>query len=96
MAAKSRKKKQQCVYCGSEDPLTVDHVVPISRWREFGVPRRVLDNKSNRVLACRRCNNEKGNMSPQEWFARHPEYRERFIREAKYLSDPVKRIAGIL
>jgi len=96
MATKSRKKKQRCVYCGSEGPLTVDHVVPISRWREFGVQRRVLDNKSNRVLACRRCNAEKGNMSPKEWLARHPEYRERFIREAKYLSDPVKRIAGIL
>jgi hypothetical protein len=29
----------------------------------------VLDNKSNKVLACLHCNAEKGSMSPQEWFA---------------------------
>lgn len=75
--------------------MTIDHVVPISRWREFGVKRRVLDNKSNRVIACVRCNAEKGAMSPREWFDLHPEYKERFMREARYLSDTVKKIAGI-
>ena len=75
--------------------MTIDHVVPISRWREFGVKRRVLDNKSNRVIACVRCNAEKGAMSPREWFDLHPEYKERFMREARYLSDTVRKIAGI-
>jgi 5-methylcytosine-specific restriction endonuclease McrA len=92
---KSRKGKQTCVYCGSEGPLTIEHVVPISRWCEFGVKRRVLDNKSNKVVACVRCNAEKGSMSPREWFDLHPEYRGRFMSEAKYLSDAVKEIAGI-
>lgn len=87
--------KQKCVYCGSEEALTTDHVVPISRWREVGVKRRVLDNPSNRVTACRQCNAEKGSMLPAEWFALHPEYKQRFIRRAKYLSDTVKRIAGV-
>jgi|DewCreStandDraft_4_1066084.scaffolds.fasta_scaffold159392_1 5-methylcytosine-specific restriction endonuclease McrA len=94
--AKTSKSANRCVYCGSEGPLTVDHVVPISRWREFGVRRMVLDNKSNRVWACLPCNHAKGSMSPQEWFERHPDYRERFLKEAKYLSDTVKRIAGLL
>ena len=89
-------KRRRCVYCGSQGPLTVEHVVPLSRWRDFGIKRRVLDNKSNRVLACARCNAEKGNMSPQKWFEMHPEYRERFRREARYVSDTVKRIAGLL
>lgn len=93
---KTSKSAKRCVYCGSEGPLTVDHVVPISRWKEFGVRRMVLDNKSNRVLACLQCNHEKGAKSPQEWFALHPEYRARFEREAKYLSDGVKKVAGLL
>lgn len=93
--SKCHKQSASCVYCGSTTKLTVDHVVPISRWREFGIRRRVLDNKSNRVLACLRGNAEKGNLSPREWFALHPEYRERFRGQAKYLSDTIKGIAGI-
>ncbi len=73
----------------------MDHVVPVSRWREFGVRRSVLDNGSNRVLACERCNREKANLSPREWFSLHPEYRDRFRREAKYLSDTIRELAGI-
>ena len=65
---RSSKTKTACVYCGSDKDLTVEHVVPISRWREFGVRRRVLDNDSNRVHACLKCNAEKGAMLPREWF----------------------------
>ena len=93
--AKSRKNKGACVYCGSDQTLTTDHVIPISRWRELRIKRRVLDNPSNKVIACRPCNAEKGRMLPQEWFELHPEYKQRFIREARYLSDTVKRLAGI-
>lgn len=91
----AKKKKKQCVYCGSDGPLSVDHVVPISFWREYGVKRRVLDNSSNRVTACIKCNSEKGGMSPREWFERHPEYKQRFMCHAKYISDTVKQIAGL-
>jgi 5-methylcytosine-specific restriction endonuclease McrA len=91
----AKLNKRRCVYCGSDKALTTDHVVPLSRWREVGVRRRVLDNQSNRVVACRPCNAEKGAMLPQEWFALYPHYRERFIRKAKYLSDTVKAIAGV-
>jgi len=87
--------QERCVYCGSAENLTTDHVVPISRWREVGVKRRVLDNASNRVRACRACNQEKGAMLPQKWLALHPEYKQRFIKQARYLSDTVKAIAGI-
>lgn len=89
------ERKRKCVYCGGEGSLTIDHVVPLSRWRDFGVKRRVLDNKSNRVEACEKCNAKKGDMSPREWFNLHPEYKEHFIREARYISDIVKRIAGL-
>ncbi|MBF2097547.1 MAG: HNH endonuclease [Gloeomargaritaceae cyanobacterium C42_A2020_066] len=90
-----KPKKQVCVYCGSTEELTTDHVAPLSRWRDFCIRRRILDNPSNRVLACRKCNSEKGNMTPAEWFKLHPEYSKRFTQEARYLSDRVKELTGL-
>ncbi len=93
---KSEFTSGRCVYCGcAEMSMTTDHVVPLSRWIEFRVKRRILNNKSNRVVACRKCNAEKGNMPPKDWFALHPEYQKRFAQEAKYLSKKVKDIAGV-
>ncbi len=89
-----RNDGRVCVYCGAVADLTIDHVVPLSRWREFRLRRRVLDNESNRVLACARCNFEKGRLSPREWLARHPEFERRFRSCARYLSDDVKRALG--
>ena len=87
--------ERRCVYCGSNKFLTTDHVVPLSRWREVGVRRRILDNQSNRVVACQPCNAAKGAMLPKDWFALHPEYKQRFIQKARYLSNRVKKIAGV-
>ncbi|MCX8043136.1 MAG: HNH endonuclease [Desulfobacterota bacterium] len=92
----NHKLKRACVYCGSTENLTIDHVVPISCWKQYRIKRRVLDNKSNRVIACQKCNQEKGKMDPKVWFEKNPHYRERFLREAKYLSDTVKKIAGLI
>ncbi len=91
----TQSNERRCVYCGSAEVLTTDHVVPISRWREVGVSRRVLDNSSNQVVGCRSCNEAKGALLPQEWFALHPEYKQRFIKKARYLSDTVKGLAGL-
>jgi 5-methylcytosine-specific restriction endonuclease McrA len=48
-----------CSYCGSEDDLTRDHVMPRSRGG--------LNDESNKVWACRSCNSAKGNRTPEEW-----------------------------
>jgi|YNPMSStandDraft_2_1061718.scaffolds.fasta_scaffold46312_1 5-methylcytosine-specific restriction endonuclease McrA len=90
-----KTKLRACVYCGSTEDLTIEHVIPLSRWREFQLRRRVLDNPSNRVIACRKCNAEKGDMPPAQWFQLHPEYRKRFIQEARFLSNKVKELTGI-
>jgi len=42
-----------CQYCGSHDDLTIDHVVPRSRGGKSSF--------DNCVVACRPCNNRKGN-----------------------------------
>lgn len=48
----------QCVYCGNKERLTLDHVVP----RSLGG----RDSWDNLVTACRACNAEKGNRTPEQ------------------------------
>lgn len=47
-----------CQYCGSEEGLTIDHVLPRSRGGG--------DTWQNLVTACRDCNQRKGNRTPKE------------------------------
>lgn len=53
-----RRDKFRCQYCGSKDSLTVDHVMPKSRGGK--------DTWKNLVAACTKCNNRKGNRTPEE------------------------------
>ncbi len=54
-----RRDAHRCQFCGRSDlPLTVDHVVPISRGGE--------DSWENLVCACVVCNNRKGDRTPEE------------------------------
>lgn len=55
------RDQQMCMYCGVEFPvkdLSRDHVIPTSRGGK--------DLWTNCVTACRRCNNRKGNMMPEQ------------------------------
>ena len=49
----------RCVYCGSTEDLTIDHVRPQCRGGQT--------NSSNCVTACRACNQLKGSMSLEEF-----------------------------
>lgn len=58
------KFQRRCVYCGREHlPFEIDHVLPRSRGGS--------DRVSNLVLACHRCNQEKGDRTAREFG--HPE-----------------------
>ncbi len=50
-----------CVYCGIENPNTVDHVVPVSAGG--------VTDLSNLVPACGRCNSAKRDRDMREWLA---------------------------
>ena len=54
-----------CQYCGEKfgmEDLTVDHVIPKSRWpKEKRTNKRDWTNWHNCVASCRWCNNAKGN-----------------------------------
>lgn len=55
------RDQQICLYCGQEFPireLSRDHVKPTSRGGK--------DLWTNCVTACRRCNNRKGDMTPEQ------------------------------
>ncbi len=54
-----RRDGHRCQFCGRSDiALTVDHVIPSSRGGE--------DTWENLVCACVRCNNRKGDRTPEE------------------------------
>ncbi|MCD6116054.1 HNH endonuclease [bacterium] len=54
-----RRDNHKCQYCGtSEEPLTVDHIIPRVRGGK--------DTWENLVCACMRCNTKKGDRTPEE------------------------------
>jgi 5-methylcytosine-specific restriction endonuclease McrA len=53
-----RRDHHTCQYCGSTHNLTLDHVVPLSRGGSH--------SWDNVVTACERCNQRKGNRTPEE------------------------------
>jgi 5-methylcytosine-specific restriction endonuclease McrA len=67
-----------CVYCGNHRDLTLDHVIPKSKGGRT--------NWLNLVAACRRCNAQKGNETPDQakMPMRHQPFKPTFIM---YLRD---------
>ncbi len=53
-----KRDNNRCVYCGSKDALTIDHVRPKSQGGR--------DSWDNLVTACQKCNSQKGNLTPEE------------------------------
>lgn len=53
-----RRDNHRCQYCGSVVNLTVDHIIPKSRGGE--------EIWENLITACVKCNNKKGNRTPEE------------------------------
>jgi len=54
-----RRDAYKCAYCGRSDlQLTIDHIVPKARGGD--------DSWENLISACTRCNNRKGDRTPEE------------------------------
>ena len=59
------RDKNQCGYCGqflSSDNMTIDHVIPVSRF----IDKSQANTWENQITCCIKCNNSKGNQTPQE------------------------------
>lgn len=53
-----KRDRLKCVYCGTKESLTLDHVVPKSLGGR--------DTWDNLVTACQKCNAKKGSMTPEQ------------------------------
>lgn len=50
-----------CLRCGSNQDLTIDHIVPVSLLEAFQLPVNLLLDDDNFQVLCRRCNWFKSN-----------------------------------
>lgn len=50
---------KECVFCGSTQDLTTDHLIPINRGGD--------DSADNLVLSCKTCNSSRGDKGVFEW-----------------------------
>jgi len=50
----------ECAYCGSEENLTIDHVIPRSKGG--------MDKSKNMVCCCESCNQDKAHTPWKEWY----------------------------
>ena len=55
------KWDNQCAYCGSDEHLTIDHVVPRSKGG--------TDFTRNVVCACHECNQNKAHTPMEDWYS---------------------------
>jgi 5-methylcytosine-specific restriction endonuclease McrA len=53
-----KRDQHRCVYCGTHEDLTLDHVIPRSRGGR--------SSWDNLTTACKRCNAKKGDFMPEE------------------------------
>jgi 5-methylcytosine-specific restriction endonuclease McrA len=58
----------QCAYCGSEENLTIDHVIPQSKGG--------ADFTKNVVCCCQDCNQSKGHEHWKLWYVQQDFYNE--------------------
>jgi len=74
---KEREKAGECIYCGGEKDLTLDHIMPRARGGS--------DSPDNAVWVCRGCNTSKGDRRLYEWYELDRRYEVPRIAEGKYL-----------
>lgn len=72
-----RENLDQCIYCGREDELTIEHMIPLSRGGS--------DHPDNAVMICSGCNSAKGDKRLYEFFGLKNRNKIPRIAEGKYL-----------
>ena len=82
-----KRDNHQCLYCGSQKELTIDHVQPRSRGGR--------NTWTNLVTCCSKCNHKKGNKTPEDanMKLRKKPYEPTFVNEHESLTgvwDKVK------
>jgi len=60
------KNENYCVYCSSKKNLSIDHIIP----KKLGG----TDSPDNLVLACKKCNSSKKDLSLFLWMSKHDKW----------------------
>lgn len=71
------ERDRVCIYCGSDEQLSIDHLIPRSR----GGP----EIGDNAILACKSCNASKGGKGVFEWYGLGHRNEIPRVVEGKYL-----------
>lgn len=61
----------KCAYCGSEDNITIDHIIPQSKGG--------MDFTKNVICCCHSCNQDKSHAPWEEWY-----YSQKFFDMERY------------
>lgn len=70
----------ECIYCGSKDNLTADHVIPIAKGGH--------DSLDNILPCCFSCNSSKQDKNYLEWYSRSPHFDiQRLAKVAEFIGD---------
>jgi hypothetical protein len=72
-----RETPRQCIYCGSTQNITTDHLIPLSR----GGP----DHPDNAIWSCMTCNSKKGSKRLYEFYGLEKRNKIPRLAEGKYL-----------
>ncbi len=79
---KNHELPQECVFCGSKENLTTEYLVPKTRGGD--------DSPDNVVLACQRCNAERGDRGVFEWLGLKRKDRLHRLVAGRYLKQLMK------
>jgi 5-methylcytosine-specific restriction endonuclease McrA len=85
-----KRDRYTCVYCTSKEELTVDHVIPKSQARLYGLSRREINVDSNLVTACEQCNKAKGTRTIEDFLDEEPRRKRMFLHLARYINHQIK------
>ncbi len=72
----------ECVFCGSREDLSTDHLIPKNRGGD--------DSADNLVLACRSCNSSRGDKGVFEWLGLKKKDKLHRLVAGKYLKQLLK------
>lgn len=74
---KEHENKNVCIYCGSNEKLTVEHILPSARDGP--------NTADNAIFVCKKCNSSKRDKRLYEWFGYANKDKIPSIAEGKYL-----------
>ncbi len=73
---------KECVFCGSHENLSTDHLIPVHRGGD--------DRADNLVIACKSCNSSRGDKGIFEWLGLKKKDNLHRLVAGKYLKEMLR------